>query len=63
MATFGGGRYTCLPNISEGLKLDCTPTRLTMLATLSVIPGLGFGQCSELCGSLHAFMPVTIAVA
>nr|WCH58155.1 cytochrome c oxidase subunit II [Scelimena sp. 1 JL-2023a] len=45
---------------SLGVKLDATPGRLNQ-TTLSIKrPGLMFGQCSEICGINHSFMPITI---
>ena len=45
-----------------GVKQDGVPGRLAELH-FEVIPGeegIYFGQCSELCGAAHAFMPITV---
>nr|WME17536.1 cytochrome c oxidase subunit II [Scelimena sp. 1 XDL-2023a] len=45
---------------SLGIKIDATPGRLNQ-STFSISrPGLMFGQCSEICGINHSFMPITI---
>ena len=45
---------------SLGIKADCIPGRLNSLGFIILRSGLFFGQCSELCGSLHASMPIVI---
>nr|YP_010809153.1 cytochrome c oxidase subunit II [Anaka burmensis]UNZ99512.1 cytochrome c oxidase subunit 2 [Anaka burmensis] len=45
---------------SLGLKLDCTPGRINQGMILINRPGLYFGQCSEICGSNHSFMPIVL---
>jgi len=50
----------CVP--SFGIKLDCTPGRLTETHTLVDRVGKFYGQCSELCGVEHAFMPISVIV-
>jgi len=47
---------------SAGLKMDAVPGRLNQTAALFLYGGLYYGQCSELCGSGHGFMPITVAV-
>jgi cytochrome c oxidase subunit 2 len=42
-----------------GLKLDCVPGRLNQTSTLSERAGVFMGQCSELCGVYHGFMPIS----
>ena len=42
------------------LKLDAVPGRLNETSFTIEKPGLYFGQCSELCGSRHAFMPIAV---
>lgn len=44
---------------SLGLKLDCVPGRLNQTSTLSERTGIFMGQCSELCGVYHGFMPIS----
>ena len=43
---------------SWGLKADAVPGRLNQLSTILDRQGTYFGQCSELCGSNHSFMPI-----
>nr|WMQ72152.1 cytochrome oxidase subunit II [Okanagodes gracilis] len=45
---------------SLGIKVDAVPGRLNQSAVLINRPGLIFGQCSEICGSNHSFMPIVI---
>nr|UKA77688.1 cytochrome c oxidase subunit II [Platydemus manokwari] len=43
-----------------GIKLDCVPGRLNSAYTLLRHVGKFYGQCSELCGANHSFMPSCI---
>ena len=43
-----------------GLKIDAVPGRLNQVSVLIQRPGLYYGQCSEICGVYHGFMPITI---
>nr|YP_009504360.1 cytochrome c oxidase subunit II [Graphomya rufitibia]AWX64107.1 cytochrome c oxidase subunit II [Graphomya rufitibia] len=45
---------------SLGVKVDGTPGRLNQTNFLINRPGLFFGQCSEICGANHSFMPIVI---
>nr|WKU83795.1 cytochrome c oxidase subunit II [Baccha elongata] len=45
---------------SLGVKIDGTPGRLNQTSFLMNRPGLFFGQCSEICGANHSFMPIVI---
>nr|ATF28554.1 cytochrome c oxidase subunit II [Aphrophora alni] len=45
---------------SLGVKVDSLPGRLNQAAFILSRPGLIFGQCSEICGSNHSFMPISI---
>ena len=45
---------------SLGLKLDAIPGRLNQTSFFIDRPGVYYGQCSELCGILHGFMPIVI---
>jgi len=47
---------------SLGVKVDAVPGRLNQLTASSTRPGLFFGQCSEICGANHSFIPITIEV-
>ena len=42
------------------IKLDAVPGRLNETSFTIDRPGLYFGQCSELCGARHAFMPISV---
>lgn len=43
-----------------GVKVDAVPGRLNELWVHINEPGTYYGQCSELCGANHGFMPITI---
>nr|YP_010725868.1 cytochrome c oxidase subunit II [Nihonogomphus semanticus]WDY83470.1 cytochrome c oxidase subunit 2 [Nihonogomphus semanticus] len=43
-----------------GVKVDATPGRLNQTSFFTNRPGLFFGQCSEICGANHSFMPIMI---
>jgi cytochrome c oxidase subunit 2 len=43
-----------------GAKLDCVPGRLNQLSLFIKRPGVFYGQCSELCGVNHGFMPIAV---
>nr|APX40579.1 cytochrome c oxidase subunit 2 [Cryptocephalus rufipes] len=45
---------------SLGVKIDATPGRLNQVSFLINRPGLFYGQCSEICGANHSFMPIVI---
>nr|YP_003734730.1 cytochrome c oxidase subunit II [Eupolyphaga sinensis]ACO07079.1 cytochrome c oxidase subunit II [Eupolyphaga sinensis]QYH44912.1 cytochrome c oxidase subunit 2 [Eupolyphaga sinensis] len=45
---------------SLGVKADATPGRLNQTSFFINRPGLFFGQCSEICGANHSFMPIVI---
>jgi cytochrome c oxidase subunit II len=47
---------------SAGLKMDAVPGRLNQALSTFLRPGIFYGQCSELCGSGHGFMPITAQV-
>lgn len=47
---------------SMGLKMDAVPGRLNETWFEAEREGIYYGQCSELCGVLHAFMPIAIRV-
>ena len=42
------------------IKLDAVPGRLNETSFTIDKPGLYFGQCSELCGANHGFMPIVV---
>nr|WPN89793.1 cytochrome c oxidase subunit II [Fenusa sp. 1 GYN-2023a] len=45
---------------SLGKKIDAIPGRLNQINVLINRPGLFFGQCSEICGTNHSFMPIVV---
>nr|YP_010956290.1 cytochrome c oxidase subunit II [Troglocarcinus corallicola]WMY25254.1 cytochrome oxidase subunit II [Troglocarcinus corallicola] len=45
---------------SLGVKADAIPGRLNQSSFLINRPGLFYGQCSEICGANHSFMPIVI---
>nr|APX40956.1 cytochrome c oxidase subunit 2 [Cryptocephalus ramburii] len=45
---------------SLGVKIDATPGRLNQVSFMVNRPGLFYGQCSEICGANHSFMPIVI---
>ena len=45
---------------SLGLKLDAVPGRLNQVSFLIERTGTFYGQCSEICGVWHGFMPIAI---
>jgi cytochrome c oxidase subunit 2 len=47
---------------SFGVKMDAVPGRLNELWFKAEEVGTYYGQCSELCGVLHAYMPITVEV-
>ncbi|SLN49357.1 Cytochrome c oxidase subunit 2 precursor [Pseudooctadecabacter jejudonensis] len=47
---------------SFGVKQDAVPGRFAQLWFEAEREGIYFGQCSELCGKDHAYMPITVKV-
>nr|WIF29423.1 cytochrome c oxidase subunit II [Paraechinus micropus] len=45
---------------SLGIKTDAIPGRLNQATLMITRPGVYYGQCSEICGANHSFMPITI---
>nr|YP_011017958.1 cytochrome c oxidase subunit II [Amritodus flavoscutatus]WQF70189.1 cytochrome c oxidase subunit II [Amritodus flavoscutatus] len=45
---------------SIGTKVDASPGRINQSSIYVNRPGLYFGQCSEICGAYHSFMPIVI---
>nr|YP_010722527.1 cytochrome c oxidase subunit II [Phocoderma betis]WDV16721.1 cytochrome c oxidase subunit 2 [Phocoderma betis] len=45
---------------SLGVKIDANPGRLNQTNFFINRPGIFFGQCSEICGANHSFMPIVI---
>nr|YP_009185972.1 cytochrome c oxidase subunit II [Sepedophilus bipunctatus]ALO70926.1 cytochrome c oxidase subunit 2 [Sepedophilus bipunctatus] len=47
-----------IPSIS--VKIDATPGRLNQISFFINRTGIFFGQCSEICGANHSFMPIVM---
>jgi cytochrome c oxidase subunit II len=45
-----------------GIKIDSIPGRLNETWFKATKTGMFYGQCSELCGKDHAFMPIAVRV-
>nr|YP_011010591.1 cytochrome c oxidase subunit 2 [Halobates alluaudi]WPW47245.1 cytochrome c oxidase subunit 2 [Halobates alluaudi] len=45
---------------SLGIKIDAIPGRLNQGSMFISRPGIMYGQCSEICGANHSFMPIMI---
>ena len=43
-----------------GIKVDAIPGRLNSLITLTSFSGVYYGQCREICGSNHSYMPIVL---
>lgn len=43
-----------------GIKADAVPGRLNYLSTITPYSGVYYGQCREICGSNHRFMPIVL---
>nr|YP_010704689.1 cytochrome c oxidase subunit II [Monacha cartusiana]URP31100.1 cytochrome c oxidase subunit II [Monacha cartusiana] len=47
---------------SLGVKMDSVPGRLNLMSVNPLVVGVYYGQCSEICGANHAFMPISVEV-
>nr|YP_010574504.1 cytochrome c oxidase subunit II [Peronia verruculata]UZH97758.1 cytochrome c oxidase subunit 2 [Peronia verruculata] len=45
---------------SMGVKMDAVPGRLNSMGMFVEKPGVYYGQCSEICGANHSFMPIVV---
>nr|ARH53833.1 cytochrome c oxidase subunit 2 [Elateroidea sp. AH-2016] len=45
---------------SAGVKIDASPGRLNQTTFFMNRPSILYGQCSEICGTNHSFMPIVI---
>nr|YP_009442186.1 cytochrome c oxidase subunit II [Calophya californica]ATN42475.1 cytochrome c oxidase subunit 2 [Calophya californica] len=45
-----------------GVKMDATPGRLNQISLFVNRSGKYFGQCSEICGANHSFMPIVLDI-
>ena len=43
-----------------GVKTDAIPGRLNQTSFITTRPGVFYGQCSEICGANHSFMPIVV---
>ena len=43
-----------------GVKADAIPGRLNQLRLITSRPGVYYGQCSEICGANHSFIPIVV---
>ena len=47
---------------SLGVKIDALPGRLNQTSFIALREGTFYGQCSEICGANHAYMPICVKV-
>lgn len=45
-----------------GVKCDAVPGRLNQIQFLPLRAGLFYGQCSEICGANHSFIPIAVEI-
>nr|AOQ30884.1 cytochrome c oxidase subunit II [Pleurobranchaea novaezealandiae] len=45
---------------SMGVKMGAVPGRLNSMSMFVEKPGVFYGQCSEICGANHSFMPIVV---
>jgi heme/copper-type cytochrome/quinol oxidase subunit 2 len=45
---------------SLGVKCDAVPGRLNQVSLFVQRDGVYYGQCSEICGTNHGFMPIVV---
>jgi len=45
-----------------GIKVDAIPGRLNQLGFIPIRPGVFYGQCSEICGANHSFIPIAMEI-
>lgn len=45
-----------------GVKVDAIPGRVNRLVFNTKNVGVFYGQCSEICGANHSFMPITLEI-
>nr|YP_010272357.1 cytochrome c oxidase subunit II [Phlogotettix cyclops]UKE80354.1 cytochrome c oxidase subunit II [Phlogotettix cyclops] len=43
-----------------GIKIDGSPGRINQGSIFTMRPGVYYGQCSEICGANHSFMPIVM---
>ena len=47
---------------SFGIRIDAVPGRINETWFKATTEGMFYGQCSELCGKDHSFMPIAVRV-
>lgn len=47
---------------SLGIKVDAVPGRLNQLGFFCLHSGIYYGQCSEICGANHSFIPISLEI-
>ena len=45
---------------SLGVKVDAAPGRINQVKFFTYQPGVFYGQCSEICGANHRFIPIAL---
>ena len=50
----------CFSVPALGIKTDATPGRINRINAFIQRQGVCHSQCSELCGTLHGFMPIVV---
>jgi len=45
-----------------GVKIDAVPGRLNQITFINARPGVFYGQCSEICGANHSFIPIVLEI-
>lgn len=45
-----------------GLKIDKNPNRLNKINKTFIYKGLFYGQCREICGKNHKFIPIVVEI-
>ena len=45
---------------SLGIKIDACPGRLNQVSLFLIRKGVFYGQCSEICGVNHGFIPIVV---
>jgi heme/copper-type cytochrome/quinol oxidase subunit 2 len=45
-----------------GVKIDATPGRIGQASCFPLYRGVFYGQCSEICGVNHRFIPIKVEI-
>lgn len=45
-----------------GIKIDAIPGRIRLSSAMPIFRGVFYGQCSEICGVNHSFIPIKIEI-